>query len=78
LPFYLLHHTIIVCVGWFVIPLNLGILPKFLMIAVVSFAAMLLVYEFLVRRFNGVRLFFGMRPKRRSMSTASHRETNTI
>jgi glucans biosynthesis protein C len=66
LPFYLLHHTIIVCVGWFVIPLNMGILPKFLIIAVVSFPLMLLLYEFLVRRFNVVRFFFGMRSKKAS------------
>ena len=64
LPFYLLHHTIIVCVGWFVIRLNMGILPKFLIIATVSFPLMFLLYEYLIRRSNVVRFFFGMRPRK--------------
>jgi len=62
LPFYILHQTIILCVGWFVIPWNIGVLPKFLIIAVPSFAMIMLVYELLVRRFNLVRFLFGMRP----------------
>ena len=62
LPFYLLHQTIILCVGWFVIRWPLGILPKYLIIAVISFPLILLLYELLVRRFGAVRFFFGMRP----------------
>lgn len=63
LPFYLLHQTIILGVGWFVIPWEIGILPKYLIITPVSFALILALYELLVRRFNVVRFFFGMRPK---------------
>jgi hypothetical protein len=66
LPFYLLHQTVILCVGWFVIPWGMGILPKFLIIAVVAFALIMVLYELLVRRFNVVRFFFGMRPKKPS------------
>ena len=69
LPFYLLHQTVIVCVGWFVIPWNMGILPKFLIIAVVSFPLILLLYELPVRRFNVVRFFFGMRLKKKRGKT---------
>ncbi|MBW7992023.1 MAG: acyltransferase family protein [Planctomycetes bacterium] len=69
LPFYLLHQTVIVCVGWFVIPWNMGILPKFLIIALVSFPLILLLYELPIRRFNVVRFFFGMRPKKKCGKT---------
>jgi len=69
LPFYILHQTIIVCVGWFVIRWNIGILPKYLIIAVVSFALIMILYELLVRRFNVVRFFFGMRPKKKPSAT---------
>ncbi len=62
LPFYIFHQTIILCVGWFVIPLNMGILPKYLIIAVTSFALIMVLYELLVRPFNMVRFSFGMRP----------------
>jgi hypothetical protein len=64
LPFYLFHQTIILCVGWFVIRWNMGILPKFLVIAVVSFPLILALYQLLVKRFNVVRFLFGMRPKK--------------
>jgi hypothetical protein len=70
LPFYIFHQTIILCVGWFVIPLNMGILPKYLIIAVTSFALIMVLYELLVRRFNLVRFFFGMRPMKNVSATA--------
>ncbi|MHC1726004.1 MAG: acyltransferase family protein [Syntrophobacteraceae bacterium] len=65
LPFYLLHQTIILGVGFFVIRWNMGILPKFLIIAAISFPLVLLLYELLVRRFNPMRFLFGMRPKKK-------------
>jgi hypothetical protein len=66
LPFYIFHQTIILCVGWFVIPWNIGILPKYLIIVIASFALIMLLYELLVRRFNVIRFFFGMRAKKPS------------
>ena len=64
LPFYIFHQTVILCVGWFVIRWNMGMLPKFLIIAVISFALTGGLYEGLVRHFNWVRFLFGMRPKK--------------
>jgi surface polysaccharide O-acyltransferase-like enzyme len=69
LPFYILHQTVILCVGWFVIPLNMGILPKFLIIAATSFTLIMMLYELLVRRFNMVRFCFGMRPMKKLSAT---------
>ena len=77
LPFYLLHQTVILCVGWFVIPWDMGILPKFLIIAVVSFALIMALYEVFVRRFNVVRFFFGMRPKKKPSATPAPRPEGT-
>jgi glucan biosynthesis protein C len=65
LPFYILHQTIILLVGWFVIPWSMGILPKYLIISVVSFVLIMALYELLVRHSTIVRFFFGMRPKKR-------------
>ena len=48
LPFYIFHQTIILCVGWFVIRRNMNILPKYLIIAVASFALTMVLYEGLV------------------------------
>lgn len=66
LPFYTFHQTIILLVGWFVIRWDIGILPKYLIIAVISFPLIMVLYDLLVRRFNVVRFFFGMRPKKRA------------
>jgi hypothetical protein len=77
LPFYILHQTIIVCVGWFVIGWNIGILPKYLIIAVVSFAVIMILYELLVRRLNVVRFFFGMRPRKKTSATPAPRSEGT-
>ncbi len=65
LPFYILHQTIILIVGWFVIPWNIGILPKYLIISAVSFVLIMALYELLIKRFNIVRFFFGMRVKKK-------------
>ena len=64
LPFYLFHQTIILVVGYFVIRWNISVLPKFLVIVALSLAAIMALYELLVRPFNPVRFLFGMRPKR--------------
>jgi hypothetical protein len=77
LPFYILHHTIIVCVGWFVIRWNIGILPKFLIIVVTSFAFIMVMYELLVKPFNGVRFLFGMRPRKKTSGTPTLRSEGT-
>lgn len=69
LPFYIFHQTIILCVGWFVIRWNIGILPKYFIISVVSFPLIIALYELFVRHFNIVRFFFGMRPKKRDSKT---------
>jgi glucan biosynthesis protein C len=77
LPFYIFHQTIILCVGWFVIRWDIGIVPKYLIIAVVSFALIMALYELLVRRFNVVRFLFGMRPKKKRPATPTPRPEGT-
>lgn len=77
LPFYLLHQTVILCVGWIVIPWDIGIVPKYLIIAVISFALIIALYELLIRRFNIVRFFFGMRAKKKLSATSALRPEGT-
>lgn len=65
LPFYIFHLTVVYGVAWFVLPWNLGIVPKFLIITVVSFILIMALYEGLVRHFNVIRFIFGMRLKKK-------------
>jgi surface polysaccharide O-acyltransferase-like enzyme len=64
LPFYILHQTIIILVGQFIIPLKLSIPVKYTIISIISFVIIIALYEFLVKRINVLRFLFGMRPKR--------------
>jgi glucan biosynthesis protein C len=65
LPFYILHQTIIITIGFYVIQWNTGVGLKYLTISITSFIAIMLIYEFIVRRINAVRFLFGMRLRRR-------------
>jgi glucans biosynthesis protein C len=61
LPFYILHQTIILIVGFFVIQWNLNIMLKYIIISTSSFALIIIIYEFFIRRFNIIRFLFGMK-----------------
>jgi glucan biosynthesis protein C len=61
LPFYILHHTVIVTLGFFVVQWAIPDLLKFLFVLSVSFLIVMVLYEFLVRRFNPLRFLFGMK-----------------
>jgi len=65
LPFYIFHQTVLLSVGYFVLPLGLPDALEWLVVLLVSFAVIMLLYEFLVRRFNVLRVLFGMKPRPR-------------
>jgi hypothetical protein len=66
LPFYILHQTIIILVGSFIILLKLSITVKYTIISAASFVIIIALYELLIKRNNMLRFLFGMRPKRKS------------
>lgn len=60
-PFYILHQTITVSSGYFIVQWNLSIPLKFIIVLVVTFLGSYLIYELFIRRFNLMRLLFGLR-----------------
>jgi hypothetical protein len=62
LPFYILHQTVLLCVGYFVVQWPIPSLLKWVVILALSFPTIMALYEFLVRRFNVMRFLFGMKP----------------
>ncbi|NUO78981.1 acyltransferase family protein [candidate division KSB1 bacterium] len=68
LPFYMLHQTIIIGIGYFALRQHWSVLATYLLIAASSFAAIMLVYELIVRRLNLMRWLFGMKRRNSSMS----------
>jgi glucans biosynthesis protein C len=71
LPFYILHQTLIISIGYYVVQWNSGIGLKYLVIASASFIAIMLIYELVVRHLNILRLLFGMKWNRKPESDRS-------
>ncbi len=62
LPFYILHQTVILGLGYFVVQTSLPAWLKYGLTAVCSFIVIMSLYELLVRRWNVLRVLFGMKP----------------
>ncbi len=60
---YILHQTIIVIIGYFVVQSDMAVGFKYVIILAASFASTILVYDLLIRRNNISRFLFGMRAK---------------
>lgn len=61
LPFYVLHQTIILAIGFHVIRLDAPLWLEYLIIVVSSFAATMALYELFIRRINVLRFLFGLK-----------------
>jgi len=70
LPFYILHQSVIIVIGYFIIDWNAGVMSQYLFLTATSFAAIMILYEVFVRRVNTMRFLFGMKPKKRRLTGA--------
>ncbi|THB78663.1 MAG: acyltransferase [Desulfobacteraceae bacterium] len=61
LPFYILHQTILLMIGYLVIPLEIHTLLKWSVITLGSFLVIVGVYWAVIRPVNMLRFFFGMK-----------------
>jgi peptidoglycan/LPS O-acetylase OafA/YrhL len=61
-PIYLLHQSIIVAIGFYVVNWDIDIFYKFFIISTFGLMFTLVVYELVVRRFNFIRFCFGLKP----------------
>ncbi len=62
LPFYVMHQTVLLSIGYFVVQWPIPDWVKYLVIAPTSFGIIMALYEFAVRRVNVLRFLFGMKP----------------
>lgn len=65
LPFYILHQTVILAIGFHVIQLDAPLWLEYAIIVLTSFAATMALYELLIKRLNILRFLFGLKPHRR-------------
>jgi peptidoglycan/LPS O-acetylase OafA/YrhL len=66
LPFYILHQSMLIYVGYFVLQWPVADALKWLVILMVSFTLTVAFYALLVRPFNAMRILFGMKPRPRA------------
>jgi surface polysaccharide O-acyltransferase-like enzyme len=61
LPFYILHQTVILAIGFHVIRLDAPLWLEYAIIVLTSFIATMALYELLIKRINVLRFLFGMK-----------------
>jgi glucans biosynthesis protein C len=70
-PLYIMHQTMIVVIGYYVIQSSWTPWIKYFVILVLSMSACFVLYEGCVRRFAALRLVFGMKVQPASLRLAS-------
>jgi surface polysaccharide O-acyltransferase-like enzyme len=63
-PFYIVHQTITALAAYYLVPIDLPVQVKYLVVVIATFGGALLLYEFVIRRVAVLRLLFGMAPQR--------------
>jgi glucan biosynthesis protein C len=62
-PFYILHQTVIIWLGYYICKLDWSIAAKFFAISIATLAFCIAFYMLAIRPFNVMRLFFGVKQK---------------
>jgi glucans biosynthesis protein C len=60
-PFYILHQTVLIVIGFYVIQYDWSIAAKYITIVGGTFFFTLLIYELLIRKLRWVGVFFGIK-----------------
>lgn len=63
LPIYLLHQTMIVIIGFYIVSISMSLFLKFVFIAMTAIPASILLYQ-LIKRHAVTRFLFGMKPSK--------------
>jgi glucans biosynthesis protein C len=63
-PFYILHQTVIIAIGFYICQLSWGIFAKFWAVSLLTLASCVGVYFLVIRPFNVMRVLFGLKPKK--------------
>ncbi len=64
MPFFILHQTVILCMGYFLMPMTIHDFFKWLIIFIGSFVIIIVSYIVVIQKFDIVRFLFGMKTSR--------------
>jgi hypothetical protein len=76
-PFYILHQTITIIIGYYLMNVNWGLFPKGMLMVLVTFGASFLIYEFLIRRIGWMRPLFGLKRAISPIRKTQERDAST-
>ncbi|HET6543875.1 MAG TPA: acyltransferase family protein [Chryseolinea sp.] len=62
-PFYILHQTVIISIGYYICQLPWSIGAKFWSVSILTLVSCVIFYLIFIRPFNAIRFFFGMKKK---------------
>jgi glucan biosynthesis protein C len=65
-PFYILHQTVIILIGYYVVTWSANLWLKFFVIMLAALVATLAIYDIFVRRTTPTRFLFGMKSIRKA------------
>jgi len=68
-PFYILHQTITIGIGYYLMHLDWGFWPKFLLMVVGTFGISWIIFEFGIRRWKWIRPLFGVKNRKEQVGT---------
>ena len=61
-PFYILHQTVIIAIGYYVIKWDLNLWVKYSLVTILTFVFCMGLYQIVLKHFNLTRVLFGMKP----------------
>lgn len=77
-PFYLLHQPALIFVGYFVLQWDMSYGLQALLITLISLVSIIISYWFIIRRFNFLRIVFGMKKKTKSAASKAMKANNSL
>lgn len=60
-PFYILHQTVLIVIGYYIIKLDSGIAIKYALCVTGTYLITMIFYEFIIRRMSVIKIFFGIK-----------------
>jgi peptidoglycan/LPS O-acetylase OafA/YrhL len=73
MPFYILHQNVLFLIGFFIVNLDIPDPAKFLIIIICTLVVIMIIYEYIVRRYNATRILFGMKLIRKNAQNGFRR-----
>ncbi|WLV24621.1 acyltransferase family protein [Aciduricibacillus chroicocephali] len=63
-PVYIIHQSVLVAVGYYMIKLDIGVMPKFLIIMILTLILSVLIYDLIIKRTKITQYVFGVKIRR--------------